>query len=565
MDERNYRANRQDEENETKQAENRNSSGTDDSSYYYSYGPFQSVNQEDTASYNGEHNQREEGNVEITRPDPVKPVPTYYSNYSNESSDQANTSSRGGGGNGSGGNGGDQGNGGKNNGNWNYNNRRPRSSVRSLLFSFIAGMLVITVLMYTADRTNMFTPQEALTSAENESSSQSSTPTNSGSSNNVTASLLPTGKEDVSSVVTSTSPAVVKIETLAKQSTRSSSQGGSAMSDPLYQYFFGGSNGGTDSYQGQNQQQQQQSSNQLVPLGIGSGFIFDKEGYILTNQHVVQGADVIQVTLENNSKPYEAKLLGSSFDLDLAVLKIEKNSGDDAFPVAPLGDSNSTQVGEWLVAIGNPEGFEHTVTAGVLSAKERTISIPDEETGKTREYSHLLQTDASINPGNSGGPLLNLNGEVIGMNVAVSADAQGIGFAIPSSVISDAVKYLKENKEVPKEPVPFIGASLMALTPEVAKQMGTDITEGSVVASTIYQSPAYQADLRAYDIITGANGTAYSTSQDLIDFIKKQKIGSEVTLNVVRDGKKMDVKIKIGNKNDYDTTQTTDQQQQQQP
>lgn len=200
MDERNYRANRQDEENETKQAENRNSSGTDDSSYYYSYGPFQSVNQEDTASYNGEHSQREEGNVEITRPDPVKPVPTYYSNYNNESSDQAHTSSRGGG-NGSG-NGGDQGNGGKNNGNWNYNNRRPRSSVRSLLFSFIAGMLVITVLMYTADRTNMFTPQEALTSAENESTSTSSSPTNSGSSNNVTASLLPTGKEDVSSVVT---------------------------------------------------------------------------------------------------------------------------------------------------------------------------------------------------------------------------------------------------------------------------------------------------------------------------------------------------------------------------
>ncbi|WP_440118130.1 S1C family serine protease [Paenibacillus sp. QZ-Y1] len=559
MDERNYRPNRQDEENETKQAENRNSSGTDDSSYYYSYGPFQSVNQEDTASYNGENNLRDEGNVQITRPDPVKPVPIYYNN---ESSEQANQSARGGG-NGSG-NGGDQGNGGKNNGNWNYNNRRPRSSVRSLLFSFIAGMLVITVLMYTADRTNMFTPQEALTAAENQSSGQE-TSTNTGGGNNVTASLLPTGKEDVSSVVTSTSPAVVKIETLAKQSTRGSTgQGGSTMSDPLYQYFFGGngSNGGMDSDQGQSQQQPQQGSNQLVPLGIGSGFIFDKEGYILTNQHVVQGADVIQVTLENNSKPYEAKLLGSSFDLDLAVLKIEKNSGDNDFPAAPLGDSNNTKVGEWLVAIGNPEGFEHTVTAGVLSAKERTISIPDKETGKTREYSHLLQTDASINPGNSGGPLLNLNGEVIGMNVAVSADAQGIGFAIPSSVISDAVKYLKENKEVPKEPVPFIGASLMALTPEVAKQMGTDITEGSVVASTIYQSPAYQADLRAYDIITGANGTPYATSQDLIDFIKKQKIGSEVTLNVVRDGKKLDVKLKIGNKNDYDTSQTTNQQQQ---
>ncbi|WP_145409573.1 S1C family serine protease [Paenibacillus xylanexedens] len=555
MDERNYRSSRQDEENETKQTENRNSSGTDDSSYYYSYGPFQSVNQEDTASKQANTNPREEADVQITRPDPVKPVPSYYTQGSSEEAGRGKVGS-------GGGNGGNDGKG----GNWNYNNRRPRSSVRSLMFSFIAGMLVITVLMYVADTTNMFTPQASMTSAQSESTSKESS-TNTGGGNNVTASLLPTGKTDVSSVVTSTSPAVVKIETLAKQSTRSGGyQGGSTMSDPLYQYFFG--NGGTNGNQDQNQQQQQQqqqSSNQLVPLGIGSGFIFDKEGYILTNQHVVQGADVIQVTLENNSKPYEAKLLGSSFDLDLAVLKIEKNSGDADFPVAPLGDSNSTQVGEWLVAIGNPEGFEHTVTAGVLSAKERTISIPDEETGKTREYSHLLQTDASINPGNSGGPLLNLNGEVIGMNVAVSADAQGIGFAIPSSVISEAVKYLKENKEVPKEPVPFIGASLMALTPEVAKQMGTDITEGSVVASTIYQSPAYQADLRAYDIITGANGTAYNTSQDLIDFIKKQEIGSEVTLNVVRDGKKMDIKIKIGNKNDYDTSQTSNEQQQTQP
>ncbi|MDQ0170811.1 S1C family serine protease [Paenibacillus tundrae] len=554
MDERNYRSSRQDEENETKQTENRNSSGTDDSSYYYSYGPFQSVNQEDTASHQGDTNQRAEGDVQITRPDPVKPVPSYYSQGSSEDASRGKAGSGGG----NSGNGGNDGKG----GNWNYNNRRPRSSVRSLMFSFIAGMLVITVLMYVADTTNMFTPQASMTSAQSESASKEST--NTGGGNNVTASLLPTGKTDVSSVVTNTSPAVVKIETLAKQSTRSGGyQGGSTMSDPLYQYFFG--NGGRNGSQDQNQQQQQQGSNQLVPMGIGSGFIFDKEGYILTNQHVVQGADVIQVTLENNSKPYEAKLLGSSFDLDLAVLKIEKNSGDADFPVAPLGDSNSTQVGEWLVAIGNPEGFEHTVTAGVLSAKERTISIPDQETGKTREYSHLLQTDASINPGNSGGPLLNLNGEVIGMNVAVSADAQGIGFAIPSSVISEAVKYLKENKEVPKEPVPFIGASLMALTPEVAKQMGTDITEGSVVASTIYQSPAYQADLRAYDIITGANGTPYNTSQDLIDFIKKQEIGSEVTLNVVRDGKKMDIKIKIGNKNDYDTSQTSNEQQQTQP
>ncbi|MGQ8871369.1 S1C family serine protease [Paenibacillus sp. TSA_86.1] len=542
MDERNYRSNRQDEEKETNPTENRNPAGNEDSSYYYSYGPFQSVNQEDTASRNGT---RQEGNVEITRPDPLKPVPSHYNSEIPEQAGRVSGGS---------GQGGGQGN---NNGNWNYNSRRPRSSVRSLLFSFIAGMLVITVLMYTADRTNMFTPQAALTN--NGTESAQGTSSNTGGGNNVTASLLPTGKEDVSSVVKQASPAVVKIETLAKQSSRNGAgQGGANTSDPLYQYFFGGGLGGPSGNQGQ-EPQQPQASNQLVPMGIGSGFIFDKEGYILTNQHVVQGADVIQVMLENNSKPYEAKLLGSSFDLDLAVLKIEKNSGDKDFPVAPLGNSSNTQVGEWLVAIGNPEGFEHTVTAGVLSAKERTISIPDKETGKTREYSHLLQTDASINPGNSGGPLLNLNGEVIGMNVAVSADAQGIGFAIPSSVISEAVKYLKENKDVPKEPVPFIGASLMNLTPEVAKQMGTDIKEGSVVASTVYQSPAYLADLRAYDIITGANGTPYATSQELIDFIKTQKVGGEVTLNVVRDGKKIDVKVKVGNKNDFNTSQTQQQ------
>lgn len=542
MDERNYKSNRQDEEKETYQNENRNPAGNDDSSYYYSYGPFQSVNQEDTAS-------RQEGNVEITRPDPVKPVPVHYNNETSDST------RRGSGGSGSGSAGQGSGN---NQGNWNYNSRKPRSSVRSLLFSFIAGMLVITLLMYAADRTNLFTPEAAL--VNNNETAAEATPSNTGGGNNVTASLLPTGKEDVSSVVKQASPAVVKIDTLAKQSSRSGiGQGGANTSDPLYQYFFGGGFGGPSGNQEPEQGQQPQASNQLVPMGIGSGFIFDKEGYILTNQHVVQGADVIQVTLENHSKPYEAKLLGSSFDLDLAVLKIEKNSGDKDFPVAPLGDSNNTQVGEWLVAIGNPEGFEHTVTAGVLSAKERTISIPDQETRKTREYSHLLQTDASINPGNSGGPLLNLNGEVIGMNVAVSADAQGIGFAIPSSVMTEAVKYLKENKDVPKEPVPFIGASLMNLTPEVAKQMGTDVTEGSVVASTVYQSPAYMADLRPYDIITGANGTPYATSQDLIDFIKTQKVGGEITLNVLRDGKKIDVKVKIGNKNDFNTAQTGQQ------
>ena len=168
---------------------------------------------------------------------------------------------------------------------------------------------------------------------------------------------------------------------------------------------------------------------------MGTGFIFEKTGYILTNEHVVDGADEIQVTVEGYDKPFTAKLLGNSYELDLAVLKIE---GTKDFPILPLGKADDVNVGDWVVAIGNPYGFDHTVTVGVLSAKERPISIPDEK--GTREYKHLLQTDASINPGNSGGPLLNLNGEVIGINTAVSSQAQGIGFAIPTSTISSVLR-----------------------------------------------------------------------------------------------------------------------------
>jgi len=203
------------------------------------------------------------------------------------------------------------------------------------------------------------------------------------------------------------------------------------------------------------------------------------------------------------------------------------------------------------VAIGNPNGFDHTVTAGVLSAKERSISIPDQEAGKTREYKHLIQTDASINPGNSGGPLLNMNGEVIGMNVAVSADSQGIGFAIPAKTILENLSNLKANKEIPQEPVPFIGATLATMTDDIAKQLNTDKVEGSIVTQVYYRTPAYDADLRAYDIITGIDGTKYATNDVLIEAIQKKKVGDEVTFNIVRNGKAMDLKVKIGDKNKY--------------
>ncbi|WP_379133066.1 S1C family serine protease [Paenibacillus sp. sgz500958] len=509
------------------------------SSYYYSYGPFKSFNSEETEGPQG-YNRREPERVEITPPQPVKPIP--YSTAIRTTGYDGN----GGGRNGNGGNGSDG------NGGWQYN-RKPKSSFKTVLISFLAGMIVLSGSMFAADRGNWFTSETAdspAISAAAKTANESANVTPSAS----TTSLV-TGSGDVSSVVDGVGPAVVKIETLVDSNSRG--QSNPNLSDPFSQFFFGDQFGGSGSEQTEPETKSPSNSDkQLVPYGIGTGFIYDKAGYILTNQHVVNGADVIQVTVEGSTKPYEAKLLGSSKDLDLAVLKIE---GDNNFPVVSLGDSDSLKVGSEVIAIGNPQGFDHTVTAGVLSAKGRSIDINEEDGSGTRNYKNLLQTDASINPGNSGGPLLNMNGQVIGMNVAVSTDSQGIGFAIAVNTIKEVVEKLEANQEIPKEPVPFIGASLMTITDEVAKQMGTDIKEGSVVAEIIYKSPAYVADLRPYDIITGINGTKYATSQDLIDFIKTLKIGDKATLNVVRNGKTLDLPVTIGNRNDFDTSQTQQQ------
>lgn len=506
------------------------------SSYYYSYGPFKSVptdpNNEPMTS--GEHvPYNSTSNVEVTPPEPIKVAPTrsFYTSGGMElktsNADFSNYSTGNGSGNGGG------------NGNWQYNNQRPKSSFKTVFLSFLAGMVVISSLMFASDYYNLFTKN-----VEADGSGSGNAVTTSANVN--TPTLDRPG--DITSIVKQTSPAVVKIETYVKSSKVN--RGNSIMDDPFFRQFFG-DGGSSNNNNNNNNQGQNGQSDSLIESGLGSGFIFDKDGYILTNQHVIQGADEIKVVLEGHDKPYTAKLLGSSFDLDLAVLKIE--GGD--FPTIDIGNSDTTQAGDWLVAIGNPNGFDHTVTSGVLSAKERQISIQDNETGKTRNYKHLLQTDASINPGNSGGPLLNMNGEVIGMNVAVSADSQGIGFAIPSNTIKGVLDALKSNKEVPQEPVPFIGATLATMTDEIAQQLNIDKVEGSIVTQVMYRTPAYNADLRQYDIITGINGTKYTTNEELIKEIQKRKVGDEVTLNIVRDGKKQDLKVKIGDKNKYNVSE----------
>lgn len=529
-------------ESNNNEAPRREEASTKNSSYYYSYGPFQSIPSErDDQQTEQPYQSRESQEVEVTAPQPVKPIPS--SGFSQSHSF------------------GSQGGGGsmdpiKRNKEWNYS-EKPKNSVKTVLLSFLAGVLVISSLMFAADRTNLFTPDAAYSS---EPAQETSAKVDDNGGATTASAMIPSNPGDVSAVVDQASPAVVLIETLVNSSNRQSTNPN--MNDPFW-YFFGGGqssqegNGGNSGNGGSSNNGGQES--QLQPSGIGSGFIFEKSGYILTNEHVIHGADVIQVTVQGTKKPYEAKLLGSSYELDLAVLKIE---GAD-FPSVQLGDSNSLKVGEWLVAIGNPHGFEHTVTAGVLSSKEREIDIQGTNGEDDRNYEHLLQTDASINPGNSGGPLLNLKGEVIGMNVAVSAEAQGIGFAIPSSTIKEVVEYLKNNEEIPKEPAPFIGASLGTVTPQIAQSLGTDVTEGSYVDSVVFRSPAYEADLRQYDIIVGVDGTKYPTSQDLIELIQSKKVGDKITLNVVRNGKNIDLPLTIGDKNDFDLTQQQQQQQQQ--
>lgn len=418
-------------------------------------------------------------------------------------------------------------------GSWQVREPR-RTSFKAVFTSFLAGVVVVGALMYTADVRNWFTGAELATTPESESAStggQTAAATGGG-----TASTAAARPDNIAELFETASPAVVKIETF--QNAASSRGGSSLLDDPFFRQFFG------DDYPGTTQPNQgDQNQGQMQQTGIGTGFFFESNGYILTNQHVIGDADQIKVTVQGYKEPFTAELLGSSYELDLAVIKV---TGEKAFPTLPLGSSDSIEIGDWVVAIGNPYGFDHTVTVGVLSAKERPIDIQDTE--GERNYEHLLQTDASINPGNSGGPLLNVNGEVIGINTAVSSQAQGIGFAIPTSTIQNVLEDLKNNK---KPAAPFIGAELQDVTEDIAKQLGMEKVEGSIVRNVYYNSPAYVAGLQQFDVITGIGGKKYANTQALIEAIQATKVGDKVKLNVVRKGTAMDIEVEIGDKNTF--------------
>lgn len=407
---------------------------------------------------------------------------------------------------------------------------RPRTSFRAIIASFLVGILLMGGLMYAADQGNWFTR------FLNNSTTTQSTGTNAQAVNNpVSSSPDVVRPNNIAQIFEQASPAVVQIETYAN--TRRST-GSSMWEEDFFRQFFG------DRF---NQNNGEGTGDDLVQSGMGSGFIFDSTGYILTNQHVIANADEIRVYVDGTEKYFIAELLGSSYELDLAVLKIEGSN----FPTLSLGDSSGMNMGDWVVAIGNPYGFDHTVTVGVLSSNEREISIQD--TNGTRNYKHLLQTDASINPGNSGGPLLNLEGEVIGINTAVSSQAQGIGFAIPTSTISEVLENLKTNTKIPQQPSPFIGATLVDMTEDIAMRLGIDAgTKGSFVREVSFNSPAYKADLRQYDVIVGMDGKKYDNSSALIEQIKAKSVGDKITLNINRGGNELDLSVTVGDRNEFE-------------
>ena len=268
---------------------------------------------------------------------------------------------------------------------------------------------------------------------------------------------------------------------------------------------------------------------------LGSGFLVSEDGYIVTNNHVVAEADVIHVTLdERNGKGqhFKATLIGSDEETDLALLKVESKK---PLPYLVFGNSDDLKVGEWLLAIGNPFGLDHTVTAGILSAKGRNI--------RSGPFDNFLQTDASINPGNSGGPLLNMEGQVVGINTAIIASGQGIGFAIPSNMAAKIIDQIKNGKKISRG---WIGVTIQDVDENSAKALGLKEPAGALVGSVMENEPAAKAGVQDGDVIIAVDKKNIDDSAALLRAIADKAPGSTAVLTVWRDGKTQEITVTLG-------------------
>lgn len=350
---------------------------------------------------------------------------------------------------------------------------------------------------------------------------QHSTVPQSGKSS--TAALV--SNDFITRVVDRVGPAVVRIN--ATRTARNSSVP-DAFNDPLFREFFGN--------------QIPAPSSREIQRGVGSGFIINANGEIVTNAHVVDGADTVSVTLKDG-RTLQGKVMGADPVTDVAVVKVEAEN----LPTVQLGDSQQLKPGEWAIAIGNPLGLDNTVTVGIISATGRSSS----QVGASQERVNFIQTDAAINPGNSGGPLLNAQGEVIGVNTAIIQNAQGIGFAIPIQTVQRIAQQLIAKGEVEHS---YLGLQIVTLTPEVKKELNEDpnsgltVTEdkGVLVARVEPDSPADRAGLRAGDVIRRVDGQEVTDADILQQRVESSSVGSTLSLSLNRNGTTLTMPIKPG-------------------
>ena len=270
---------------------------------------------------------------------------------------------------------------------------------------------------------------------------------------------------------------------------------------------------------------------EMKQRSLGSGFLISDDGYVLTNNHVIEGADEIKVSLSDKRR-YDAEVVGKDPKTDIALIRIK---GKD-FPHASLGDSDNIEVGDWVMAIGNPFGLSHTVTAGIVSATGRVIGAGP--------YDNFIQTDASINFGNSGGPLINTQGQVIGINTAIVARGQGIGFATPINMARDFLPQLKEKGKVTRG---WLGVLIQTLTPELAETMGLKVREGAVVSQVMENSPAAEAGFKVGDVIIEFDGKAVTSHHDLPAIVAATPVGKRVKVKIIRpkDGKEKELVLSV--------------------
>ncbi|WP_413165360.1 HhoA/HhoB/HtrA family serine endopeptidase [Capilliphycus salinus ALCB114379] len=328
----------------------------------------------------------------------------------------------------------------------------------------------------------------------------------------------------VAAVVQDVGPAVVRID--AQRTVEN--QIPEAFNDPFFRRFFG--------------DQIPNIPDKQVQSGTGSGFIIDSKGEIITNAHVVDGADKVTVTLKDGRK-FEGKVVGTDPVTDVGVIHIEAED----LPTVKLGNSEQLQPGDWAIAIGNPLGLDNTVTTGIVSGIGRSgaqVGVPDKRV-------EFIQTDAAINPGNSGGPLLNQNGEVIGVNTAILQGAQGLGFAIPINTVQEIADELVANGKVEH---PFLGIQMLTLTPELKNELNRDPNsgimvnedEGVLIVRVVPNSPADRSGLRAGDVITQINGKIVKDADQVQQAVNREKVGSQLNLGLRRNGQSLDLSVRAG-------------------